>query len=199
MTIEVKLSEHKDNLTYSIQNIVVKSSLNTRKELDLKVLNAKLDNTQYSSSRFPGLFARFNHPRCVIIIFRNGKLILTGLKSSKYIDLTIERLILQLNKLLPEKLNRDYIISEIVNIVVTANLFKEINLDSAALKLNNAIYEPEVFPGLVYNSKNPVKSVFLIFSTGKIVLTGVKKEELIEPILINLGRLLKKKELFNSV
>ena len=188
MSIEVKLSENKDNLTYCIQNIVVKSTLNTKKELDLKVLNEKLDNTQYNSSRFPGLFARFNHPRCVIIIFRNGKLILTGLKSSEHIDLSIERLIQKLNKLLTEKLNRIYIITEIVNIVVTANMFKEINLDSAAIKLNNTIYEPEVFPGLIYNSNDPVKCVFLIFSTGKVVLTGVKNEEVIEPILIKLGQ-----------
>jgi transcription initiation factor TFIID TATA-box-binding protein len=199
MTIEMNINEQKDNLTYSIQNIVVKSSLNIEKDLDLTLLNAKLDNTQYSSSRFPGLFARFSHPRCVIIIFRNGKLILTGLKSSEYIDLSIERLILKLNKLFPGELKRDYINTEVVNIVVTANLFKEINLDSAAIKLNNTIYEPEVFPGLVYNSYNPMKSVFLIFSTGKVVLTGVRDENVIEPTLINLGRLLKKEDLFMSV
>lgn len=34
-------------------------------------------------------------------------------------------------------------------------------------------YEPEVFPGLVYRMMDP-KIVFLIFVSGKIVLTGAK-------------------------
>lgn len=34
-------------------------------------------------------------------------------------------------------------------------------------------YEPEVFPGLVYRMKNP-KVTFLIFVSGKIVVTGAK-------------------------
>lgn len=39
-------------------------------------------------------------------------------------------------------------------------------------------YEPEVFPGLVYRMKNP-KVTFLIFVSGKIVITGAKNEKTI--------------------
>lgn len=39
-------------------------------------------------------------------------------------------------------------------------------------------YEPEVFPGLVYRMKNP-KVTFLIFVSGKIVVTGAKSEKVI--------------------
>ena len=42
----------------------------------------------------------------------------------------------------------------IVNIVITANFYKHINLDLTAIKLENSIYEPEVFPGLVYKCQN---------------------------------------------
>jgi transcription initiation factor TFIID TATA-box-binding protein len=34
-------------------------------------------------------------------------------------------------------------------------------------------YEPELFPGLIYKMENP-KVVLLIFTSGKIVLTGGK-------------------------
>jgi len=37
-------------------------------------------------------------------------------------------------------------------------------------------YEPEIFPGLIYRMAEP-KIVLLIFVSGKIVLTGAKKEE----------------------
>ena len=196
MVLEAKPQKERNSLTYSLQNFVVKSRLPTKEDLDLSLLVNKLDNTQYDSNRFPGLFLRLKNPKCVFIIFRNGKLILTGLKSSDNIELVLETLLLKLEKIKEIKLSKDQIKSEIVNIVVTANLFREINLDAAAIKLINAIYEPEVFPGLIYRSYSPVKCVFLIFSTGKIVLTGVRDEDVIENLLVNLGRLLKEEDLF---
>ncbi len=200
MVLEVKPPpKEKNSLTYTLQNFVAKSILPIEKDLDLPLLATKLNNSKYDKNSFPGLFVRFKHPKCVIIIFRNGKLILTGLKSASNIDLVLKELILKLEKIETIETLKDQIKAEIVNIVVTANLFREINLDAAVIKLNNAIYEPEVFPGLVYHSSSPVKSVFLIFSTGKIVLTGIREENVIEPVLVNLGRLLKEENLFRNV
>jgi len=200
MILEENSTEDTRSLTYTIQNIVVKSSLKTslnpNLELDLKKLSEKLVNVEYNSNRFPGLFLRLNNPKCVIIIFRNGKLILTGIKSFVDIDLVISRLILELNNVLQIHIEKDMISTLVVNIVITADFFNKINLDLAAIKLENSIYEPEVFPGLVYNCTNPVKSVFLLFSTGKIVFTGIREKNLIEPALIYLGKLIKGKDLF---
>lgn len=36
-----------------------------------------------------------------------------------------------------------------------------------------ATYEPELFPGLIYRMVSP-KVVFLVFVTGKVVMTGAK-------------------------
>jgi transcription initiation factor TFIID TATA-box-binding protein len=44
--------------------------------------------------------------------------------------------------------------------------------------MENAMYEPEVFPGLIYRMAEP-KTVFLIFSTGRIVCTGAKTKEIV--------------------
>jgi len=38
------------------------------------------------------------------------------------------------------------------------------------------MYEPEQFPGAIYRMESP-SVVFLIFSNGKIVCVGAKKEE----------------------
>ena len=199
MVLEVKPQKEKTSLTYSLQNFVVKSLLPIKENLDLSLLKNQLDNTQYDSNRFPGLFLRFKNPKCVVIIFRNGKLILTGLKSSDNIELVLKKLILKFDKIETIKILKEQLETEIVNIVVTANLYRKINLDAAIVVLSNAIYEPEVFPGLIYKSDLPVKSVFLIFSTGKIVLTGIRDEKVIESVLIKLGRLLKEKNLFKKV
>lgn len=196
MLIEAKSNKDTSSLTYTIQNIVVKSSLNVEYELNLTLLASTINNTQYEKSRFPGLFIRFHNPKCVVIVFRSGKLILTGIKIFPDIDLIIERLVLQLNGILPKEIAKKSMKTEVVNIVTTANLYKEIDLNKALITLENAVFDPEVFPGLIFKSLNPVKSSFLIFSNGKIVLTGIREEKMIEPVLIHLGRLLKRKELF---
>lgn len=198
MVLDLKKRENKSSLTYAIQNIVVKTSLNIKEGLDLTLLSEKLENSNYNKERFPGLFTRFKNPKSAFIIFKNGKLILTGLKSFLDIEPIIMRLITSLNQIIPTKITKEYVETQVVNIVVTADFGRKINLDSASLKLINSIYEPEVFPGLTYNISTPVKSVFLIFSTGKVVLTGINQEKYIEPILADLGRLLKKKMLFKN-
>lgn len=72
---------------------------------------------------------------------------------------------------------------KIQNIVASANLRAEVDLESAALLLENAMYEPEQFPGLIYRMDDP-QVVLLIFSSGKCVCTGAKREEEVE-IAIN--------------
>jgi transcription initiation factor TFIID TATA-box-binding protein len=62
---------------------------------------------------------------------------------------------------------------EIVNIVVSAALGKEIPLEKMAATLHNTEYNPEQFPGLVIKIKDP-KTSALIFSSGKIVCTGAR-------------------------
>ncbi|MBD3340988.1 MAG: hypothetical protein GF353_17900 [Candidatus Lokiarchaeota archaeon] len=50
-----------------------------------------------------------------------------------------------------------------------------------------AMYEPEVFPGLIYRMQTP-KTVFLIFSTGRIVCTGAKQKAIVREAVIKLNR-----------
>ena len=58
------------------------------------------------------------------------------------------------------------------------DLKTDLNLNAIALGLGleNIEYEPEQFPGLVYRIKQP-KVVVLIFSSGKLVVTGGKSPE----------------------
>ena len=75
MVLEAESNDNLNSLTYSIQNIVVKSALNIETKLDLVRLSKNLNDSKYDSTRFPGLFTRYNHPKCAIIIFSNGKLV----------------------------------------------------------------------------------------------------------------------------
>jgi len=52
----------------------------------------------------------------------------------------------------------------------------KLNLEHIAYNLENAEYEPEQFPGLVYRISDP-RVAFLLFGTGKIICTGARKIE----------------------
>ena len=194
--LEEKSKKDKNSLTYTIQNIVVKSTLNIKSDIDLLKIVKLVKNTEYNKERFPGLFLRITDPKCVVIIFRTGKMILTGIKAFTHIKKIVDFIVTELNKTLKANIKRDMVNSEVVNIVATANFDNQINLDLSAITLNNVIFEPEVFPGLIYKCVNPVKCVFLIFNSGNVVLTGIREEKAIEPALINLGRMIRKENLF---
>ena len=68
---------------------------------------------------------------------------------------------------------------KIENIVASASLNIKIPLEKDVEHLEGTEYEPEQFPGLVYRMKDP-KDAFLLFSSGKIVCTGIRKVEDIE-------------------
>jgi len=62
------------------------------------------------------------------------------------------------------------------NIVASAELGGGIDLESLVYKFGRVMYEPEQFPGVVYRMDEP-KVVILIFTNGKLVITGAKDEE----------------------
>ena len=74
----------------------------------------------------------------------------------------------------------------IQNIVASGDLHTNIDLNMAAIIMEYAMYEPEVFPGLIYRMQEP-RTVFLIFSTGRIVCTGAKNKEVVREAVLKLN------------
>ncbi len=63
----------------------------------------------------------------------------------------------------------------IQNVVASATLEQDIDLNSIVRAFPGVEYRPEQFPGLVYRLKSP-KTATLIFSSGKMVCPGSKSE-----------------------
>jgi transcription initiation factor TFIID TATA-box-binding protein len=61
------------------------------------------------------------------------------------------------------------------NVVASATLGQELDLDSIVRIFPGVEYRPESFPGLVYRLKKP-RTATLIFRSGKMVCTGSKSE-----------------------
>ena len=65
---------------------------------------------------------------------------------------------------------------KVENIVASTIFAEKLDLDMISQSLEDAEYEPEQFPGLVYRLKNP-KTATLLFRSGKANCTGAKNLE----------------------
>jgi transcription initiation factor TFIID TATA-box-binding protein len=63
----------------------------------------------------------------------------------------------------------------IQNVVATTNLGVQLDLKTIALRARNAEYNPKRFAAVIMRIRDP-KTTALIFSSGKIVVTGAKSE-----------------------
>ncbi|MCW3976868.1 MAG: TATA-box-binding protein [Candidatus Bathyarchaeota archaeon] len=160
-------------MTVRIENVVVAASF--PQKLDLLTVANALRNTEYRPDVFPGLVFRLKRPKTAILIFGSGKMVCTGAKNVKEAIRAVRKAARELRKGGIRISNMPEI--QVTNIVATANLGGYIDLDELASKGSGGriLYEPEQFPAVTYRWENP-KVVFLVFSTGKIVCTGAKKE-----------------------
>ncbi len=74
---------------------------------------------------------------------------------------------------------------KIENVVASTSLGEDLDLPKIALSLENAEYEPEQFPGLIYRIKDP-KTATLLFRSGKVVCTGGKSLEEVQRAIAHL-------------
>lgn len=173
-----------------VQNIVASAALNQR--ISLKMIVEKFPQAEYSPKVFPGLVFRLKKPKTATLIFETGKMVCTGAKSEK-------EAIQAVNKVTKELKNHGIKIEnkptiKIQNIVASAELYGEIDLENVVYKLKRVMYEPEQFPGAVFRMEEP-KVVFLIFSAGKLVCVGAKKEPDVYTAVDKLQKILEENEL----
>ncbi|NIM46991.1 MAG: TATA-box-binding protein [Candidatus Aenigmarchaeota archaeon] len=150
-----------------IENVVASASLGVPVKLEKLVAN--LDGIEYEPEQFPGLVMRLKDPKAAALIFSSGKIVCTGAKSPKDAKLVIAKIVKRMNRL-GMKIPKNYKV-QLENIVASAKLDRELNLNNIAFTLENTEYEPEQFPGLVMRIDDP-RVTFLLFGSGKIICTG---------------------------
>ncbi|WP_207588449.1 TATA-box-binding protein [Halomontanus rarus] len=158
--------------TINIENVVASTGIG--QELDLQSVAMDLEGADYDPEQFPGLVYRTQNPKSAALIFRSGKIVCTGAKSTDDVHQSLEIVFDKLRELQIQVDDDPEVIVQ--NIVSSADLGRNLNLNAIAigLGLENIEYEPEQFPGLVYRLEEP-KVVALLFGSGKIVITGGKE------------------------
>ncbi len=173
-----------EHLDFEINNVVATVKLDLTERLDLVELARKAPESEYNPEKFPGLVLRLEKPKASFLIFSTGSMVITGLKRIVLVDKAVKVIFKMLKKFglkLPEPKVK------IENLVASGDLHTSIDLNKGVIFMESAMYEPEVFPGLIYHMKDP-RAVFLIFSTGKIVCTGVKNEESVKEAILKLNK-----------
>ena len=156
-----------------VQNIAVTTE--TGYPMDLLKLKEKfINDAAYDKKRFPGLILKFMNPKSSFLIFHNGKVVCTGTKSVSNSETAAKNMFEKLRNAGFEATTEPKIVVQ--NIVCTSNLGFKIKLPDIIKYLPRSIYEPEQFPGIIHRVIDP-KAVLLLFSSGRLVCTGITDEK----------------------
>ncbi len=185
-----KSSVSLQNLDVNVENVVATAALDQK--IDLLAIMKVFRNVEYNPKKFPGLVFRLRKPKTTTLIFSTGKMVCTGAKSEKMARSAVEKVVGELKDKGIFILGKPETV--IQNIVATANVHGNVDLEAAADILDNVMYEPEQFPGLIYRMADP-KVVILIFASGKLVCTGGKSAEMVDVAVAKLHGILEEDEL----
>ena len=141
-----------------IENIVASATLGI--EVPLEKVVSKLEGMEYEPEQFPGIVYRLQKPKAAALIFGSGKIVCTGARNIEDVN-TVFKKVISIVQSTGAKVPRGFKM-QVENIVASAKLDANLNLDTIAFNLENSEYEPEQFPGLVYRMTDP-KVAFLLF------------------------------------
>ncbi|ORM39657.1 TATA-box-binding protein [Babesia sp. Xinjiang] len=172
-----------------IQNIV--ASVHLGREIDLREIAISTRNAEYNPRKFNALILRLQNPRCTGLIFRTGRLIVTGSKTVESAVLGAKRMAKMIRRELGVAV--EFKEFKIENIIATFNCNVPIRLEHLyeehKLFCN---YEPEIFAGLVYRIAMPDRTdaVLLVFVSGNVIVTGCRSPEDIQLIYSQMAPIL---------
>jgi transcription initiation factor TFIID TATA-box-binding protein len=175
-------------LGIAIENIV--ATINLGQTVDLNKLRS-IPGAQYNKSRFPGLIFRpVENTEVTFLIFKSGKVVCVGAESAQILK--------NATKILCSGLRDAKIIAatkvnpaQIVNIVAQVILKGKIDIREAVSTLTRIIYEPEQFPGAVYQMLVPTPAVFLLFESGRVICLKACNEQDLKVAGVTLDRSLR--------
>ena len=158
---------------FHLQNVVATFNIGLDR-IDLRELALKRPFIEYNPHKFAAATMRITDPRTTALAFASGNMVCTGAKNEALSRLASRKYVRLLQKHDVPVSFRDF---KIQNIVAATNVQRTIKLNELAQAYGPYVsYEPDLFPGLVFRTTAP-KLVFLIFRSGKIVITGAKQRD----------------------
>ena len=143
---------------------------------NLEMISRILPNPVYDKQKFAAITIRIHSPMCTVLLFTSGKMVLTGCRNFAECCQASLEIVQILRGGLPGVVMQ---LTEVRIQNIVGNV--DLKLDNRVLDLDRFYYDQSVystyqknmFPGLIFRPNNsPV--VLLMFSSGKVVITGGK-------------------------
>lgn len=161
---------------FFLQNVVATFNLGVD-YLDLRAIALHKPFIEYNPQKFAAASLRLRSPRTTALAFASGNMVCTGAKTEIESRFAGRKYVRLLQKHGIPVSFRDF---KIQNIVASAEIPHALKLVELSRAYGPYVsYEPDLFPGLVFRTTAP-KLVFLIFRSGKVVITGAKCREEIQ-------------------
>jgi len=147
--------------------------------LDLNEVHKHLPGSKFPKAGSPWLQYRLQPENYYTTFYKSGKFLVTGVTSPDEIRPIADRIVTILKK---NAIEVEITEIRIHNFVVVDTIGHQVQFDKiiASLPDVNIEYEPEQFPGMIIKEDG---LSFLLFSSGKIILTGVRDIKTIGPAL----------------
>lgn len=177
-------SNHLPIPPFELQNVVATFNLGVD-YLDLRAIALHKPFIEYNPQKFAAASLRIRSPRTTALAFASGNMVCTGAKTEIESRFAGRKYVRVLQKHGIPVSFRDF---KIQNIVASAEIPHALKLVELSRAYGPYVsYEPDLFPGLVFRTTAP-KLVFLIFRSGKVVITGAKCRNEIQKTWIMLFR-----------
>jgi transcription initiation factor TFIID TATA-box-binding protein len=172
----------------NVVNVVVKMKLPGK--ADLIKLTGAVPNARYIPKDFPAAVVKdYEHDgeRVSFLVFQSGAVICTGGKDPE----RAKRAAKEFAKALMEKgvVERGEAEPSVENIVAMFNLGAKVDLERASQAMENVMYEPEMFPGMLIRVG---KKAVLVFHSGKGIVAGARSVEEAEAIARDVGEMVRR-------
>jgi len=182
--MSTKTSEAVAKPKFSIVNVVATAELGQPVDLERLV---NVPGFLYDYEIYHCAYLKDSKTKAKISIFSSGKMISIGTKSlrgaTQDLKYAAQRLV-DLHLMEPVTIK-----AKVQNIVAVCDTGSSFDLELLSRMLQNLIYEPEQFPGAIYWAPELQGAAILIFPSGKIVVSGLKRHEMlrvVEKLLVNL-------------
>jgi len=167
--------------TVSVSNVVLTFGLGLR-NIVLPKLAIFLPTMEYNPKKFAAGIVRLRNPRCTILMFGSGNMVCTGASCIYDAHIAIRDFAAMLRRYGFPAIPRKFCES---NAVASAYVGYPLKLNKLHSEYTAATqYEPDNFPGCTFRKYFHNNSIsFVLFRSGKIVITGASHAKDIVPAL----------------
>lgn len=169
-----------------ITNVVCTANFNT--SIYLPMFVSRYPFLEWNRKKFAAATLRFTDPKTTCLVFGSGRIVCTGASTLIAAKVSVLQALMMVQECGYTATITDW---RVQNIASAFEFGRKLNLD----KLYDAYpsettYSPELFPALIFRPSIATNGVYLIFESGRVVITGCKCVESVHSSYDHVGEVI---------